>query len=300
MDVTGKPTLLVYKAESTYRINDSTSGSYTTLHSRGAGAAGHRCVASVLGRICSINRSGIWVTDGIAIPQRVSDKLTPFFSADGLNLGLLANWSAAAFTDRIVFSVTRAGKSTNDLLFEYHPAIGWTVPHKFTIGPMALYTKQANKLMGAASNSGKVFQMFTGGTDDGAAIPASYQTPWLVLNRGDEARLRQLRIYGRGTAGLSVRQDFGTLGDSYTLNFSQGFGYTWDVDRWDEGAWGDPAFEGNADQPLDQVCKHVSLVFSNSTSTSTFRPALLGDGNTPEVGAWGVYEAKLDYIQLGT
>ena len=72
MDITGKPSLLVFKEMSTYRLNDPSTGSYTTLHSRGGGAAGPMAVASNLGRICSINREGIWVTDGLAVPVRVS------------------------------------------------------------------------------------------------------------------------------------------------------------------------------------------------------------------------------------
>src|SRR3990172_8316488 len=65
MDVTGKPTLLVFKETSTYRMNDPATGAYTTLHSKGAGAASNNAIAANLGRICSINREGIWVTDGL-------------------------------------------------------------------------------------------------------------------------------------------------------------------------------------------------------------------------------------------
>lgn len=301
MDVTGKPTLLVYKQESVYRINDSGSGSYTTLHSKGAGSAGNRSVASVLGRICFINQNGIWVTDGISIPQRVSDKLSPLFSPDGLTLSALSNFTAAPYRDRIIFSISAFAGSANNALLEYHPSVGWTVLHIFAsgIGPMTVYTKNASKLIGADSGSGKVFEMFKGGTDDGADITAYFQTPWVVLSKGDEARLRYLRVYGRGATAAQLRQDFGTIGDDYALTFDQGFGFTWDTDQWDVGLWGDPATEGNYDQPLDQVCKHVSFLFSNTTSTTSFKSGLLGNLDT-EVGAWAVYEAKLDYIQLGT
>ena len=296
MDVTGKPTMLVYKEQSTYRVNDSTSGSYTTLHSRGAGAAGPLAVASNLGRICSINREGIWVTDGLAVPVRVSDKLQPLFSADGLSLGSGASWSAAPFKDRIVFNIVRAGSSTNDLTLEYHPEIGWTVPHQdMDIGPMTVYSKQTSKLIGAAAASGKVYEMFKTGQDDGANIVSRYQSPWVPVAKGDEARLRYLRCTGRGSVGVQLLEDFSTLGEAYSLTFDQGFGFVWDVDQWDVGLWGNPAIEGNADQPLDQVCKYVSLGFAASTS-----PPLLGDGSSPEVGAWALYGARFDHIQLET
>lgn len=301
MDVTGKPTLLVFKETSCYRINDSTSGSYSTLHAKGAGAASNNAVASNLGRVCSINREGIWVTDGLAIPVRVSDKLQPLFSADGLSFAQVAKWAAAPYRDRVIFSVTRAGSTYNNLLLEYHPEIGWTVPHDLDIGPMASYSKQTAKLMGTSAGiGGIVYEMFKGGSDDTVAIAARYQSPWVPLAGGDEARLRYFRAYCRGELGMQLREDFSTVGEDYTLAPNQGFGWVWDVDLWDVGLWGDPAIEGNADTPLDQVCAHVSLMFAASTTSSSFRPALLGDGASPEVGNWAVYGATLDFIQLGT
>jgi len=255
----------------------------------------------VNGRICSINGEGIWVTDGLAVPTRVSDKLSPLFTADGVNLGAMNMWTAAPFKDRVVFNITRAGSSLNNLMLEYHPAIGWTVAHSLALGPMTMYTKNTSKLIAAgAASSGKIFETFKGGADDGSAIAARYQTPWIATDKGNEARLRYLRVYGRAACVGQLMQDFATVGENYTLNFDQGFGFVWDVDHWDVGVWGDPATEGPADTPLDQVCKYVSFIFSNSTSTSAFKPALLGDGVAPEVGAWAVYGVNLDFVKLGT
>jgi len=256
-----------------------------------------------LGRICSVNREGIWVTDGIAIPIRVSDKLQPLFTEDGLSLDSGASWAAAPYRDRVFFTLTRAGGTTNNLMLEYHPELGWTVPHGLSLGPMTVYTKATAKLIGAASGGvqeGEVYQVFKGGTDDGTPIAARYQTAWIPLAAGDEARLRYLRGYGRGTVAAQLQEDFATVGEVYTLAFAQGFGFVWDVDLWDVGEWGDPAIEGPADTALDQVCAHASLVLSASTSTTASKPALLGDGVSPEVGAWAIYGLNLDYIQLGT
>jgi hypothetical protein len=301
MDVTGKPTLLVFKETSMYRMNDPTSLAYTTLHSKGAGAACATAIASNLGRICSINREGIWVTDGLAIPIRVSDKLQPLFSADGIDYANFSKWTAAPYRDRVCFNIVRAGASAPNLMLEYHPELGWAVPHKLSLGPMAPYTKQTAKLISASSGAGgEVYETFKGGTDDTVAIPARYQTPWVPLANGDEARLRYLRAFGRGTISAQLREDFAAVGEDYTLAFNQGFGFVWGVDLWDVGLWGDPAIEGNADTPLDEVCAHVSLMLSASTTSSVTKTALLGDGNAPEIGAWAVYGVKLDYIQLGT
>jgi hypothetical protein len=302
MDVTGKPTLLIFKETSMYRMNDSTTMAYTTLHSKGAGAASAKAVATNLGRICSINREGIWVTDGLAIPIRVSDKLAPLFTQDGIDYANFSKWSAAAYRDRVVFTLVRAGATSPNLMLEYHPELGWTVPHTFPfgIGVMAPYTKQTNKLFGATAAFGQVYSVFTGGTDDGVAIAARYQTPWAPLVSGDEARLRYLRAYGRGQLTAQLRSDFVTIGEDYALDFGEGTGFVWDTGIWDVGLWGEPATEGNADTALDQVCKHVSLMLSATTTDSGERAPLLGDGIAPEVGSWAIYGVKLDYIQLGT
>lgn len=300
MDVTGKPTLLIFKETSMYRMNDSTTMAYTTLHSKGAGAASSKAVATNLGRICSINREGIWVTDGLAIPIRVSDKLAPLFTQDGIDYANFSKWSAAAYRDRVVFTVVRAGGSSPNLMLEYHPELGWTVPHDLGVGVMSPYTKQTAKLFGAAAAGGQIYSVFTGGTDDGTAIDARYQTPWAPLVSGDEARLRYLRAYGRGQLTAQLRSDFVTIGEDYPLDFGEGSGFVWDVDVWDVGLWGEPATEGNADTPLDQVCKHVSLMLSATTTDSGERAPLLGDGVAPEVGSWAIYGVKLDYVQLGT
>ncbi len=301
MDVTGKPTLLVYKANSCYRINDATSLAYTTLHAKGAGAASNKAVAAVLGRICSVNTEGLWVTDGLGVPVRVSDKLAPLFSADGLAYSTVANWSAAPYRDRIVFNITRAGGTTNNLALEYHPAIGWTVPHTLGLGPMAVYTKNTSRLIAArAAAGGQVYQAFKGGSDDGVAIAARYQTPWIQLAEGDQARLRYLRMFGRGAPDVQVRTDFQDAGDQFALDFSGGSVFRWGTGLWNTMVWGEPAVEGMAETPLDQVGMHFSLAFSDSTITNLFRPAILGDGATPESGAWAVYGAHADFIPLGT
>jgi hypothetical protein len=300
IDVTGKPTLLIFKETSMYRMNDSTTMAYTTLHSKGAGAASAKAVATNLGRICSINREGIWVTDGLAIPIRVSDKLAPLFTQDGIDYVNFSKWSAAAYRDRVVFTIVRAGASSPNLMLEYHPELGWTVPHGLAIGVMVPYTKQTNKLFGAAAVGGQVYNVFTGGTDDGTAIAARYQTPWAPLVSGDEARLRYLRAYGRGQLTAQLRADFVTIGEDYSLDFNDGIGFVWGVGLWGVGVWSEPVSEGNADTALDQVCKHVSLMLSATTSDSGVRAPLLGDGIAAEIGSWAIYGVKLDYVQLGT
>lgn len=301
MDVTGKPSLLVYKNRSTYRINDSGSGAYTTLHTGGAGAASNRAVATALGRICSVNQEGVWVTDGLGVPVRVSDKVDPLFTPSGLDFSTINRWSAAPYRDRIIFSVTRAGASGNDLLVEYHPALGWLICHEVAAGAMAAYTAagSADVVAGAVSG-GNFLRLFSGGTDGANPVSARYQTPWVVVSNGDEARLRNLRVFGRGTVTCKVRTDFAAEGDSFDLDMDTNTGFVWGTGVWGTGTWGEPSIEATADEPLDEVCKAVSLEFTASTTASTFAQAMLGGTQSIPVGAWAVYGIEVDMVPLGT
>jgi hypothetical protein len=202
VDFTSKPTLIVCKQNSTYRINDSSTGAFTTLHSHGAGAASAP-VDRVVARQ-DLLRERPWRLGHRRPlhPVLVSDKIAPLFSPDGLNLSALANWTAGVQRDRIVFNMTRnAGSTNNDLQLEYHPQIGWIVPHKgMNLGPMATYTKNTRKLIGADVAGGKVYEVGKGGTDDGTAIACSWQTRWQEMNRGAEARLRRIASGGAATS----------------------------------------------------------------------------------------------------
>lgn len=307
LDITAKPSLLVYKQNSTYRIDDSTTGKYITLHSSGAGAASPMSVASALGAIASINDLGIWVTDGTRIPARVSDKLAPLFTPDGLALGHLANFAAGVYKDRLVFAVTANGASTNNLVLEYHPQIGWIVPHTLSLGAFAAYTKNTRKLISVSATGGKVYETFKGGTDDGTAIPSYLQTSWLPLMGGREASIRSAELLGRGQVNCNLLTNFSTgSGDLYALDFSEGQ----TLAEWGDGTseWGDgvstwggqPTDEARIYQPLDQTCHHVSLVFSKSVSTTATGEPLLGVGASPQLGEWAVYQAVLTSLPLGT
>jgi hypothetical protein len=304
IDIAGKPTLVVYKRNSAYRIYDSSSGAFNTLHSTGAGAASATSVAAVNGLICSINDRGVWVTDGISVPVLVSDKLAPLFTSTGLNLGAtaLATWSAGPQRDRVVFNITRAGSSTNNLQLEYHPRFGWFAAHKGqNLGVCAPYTKATRKLIAAAAATGAVYDAESGGTDDGTAIACSWQSRWAPLNRGAEARCRRIRAWGRGTFDLYLKVDYTQgAGDVYSLDYTaSNTGFVWGTGAWGTGVWGDNAYEGRLDAALDEVGTHISVALSKSVSSVSSAPALLGDGSAPDVGAFALYSARVDYVPLG-
>lgn len=302
VDINQKPSLLVCKQNSCYRVNDSETGAYTTLHASGAGCGSATGLATVLGRIVMINDTGLWMTDGIQTPVRVSDKVSPLFEND-LNLATLSSWSAGVHRDRVVFNVARGSSVTNNLQIEYHPLVGWIAVHKgMSLGPMTVYTKNTRRLIGAAAATGKVYRVGAGGTDDGAEISCFWSSKDFPLMAGREVRLRQVRVWGRGSYNVKVRGDYSRgEGDVYPVVFSEGGsgGFVWDDGVWDVAVWGDPAYLSDVEQPLEEVCRNAQIVVAATVSASSQAPALLDDGVAPEVGGFGFYEALLQFVQVG-
>lgn len=131
MDVQGRPSLLVFKERSTYRVHDSSTGAYTTLH-REAGAGGPLAVASTQGIVAFMGPSGVYVTDGVEQPREASGKIAPIFRPTQINMAQASLWAAGVKNDRIVFSFTwGSGQSTNNRTLEYDPQQGWFVIHDF-------------------------------------------------------------------------------------------------------------------------------------------------------------------------
>lgn len=300
VDINQKPSLLVCKRNSMYRINDSETGAYTTLHASGGGCASPAGLCSLLGRIVTINDLGLWVTDGIQVPVRVSDKIAPLFQFD-LDLSTLSTWTAGVQGDRAVFNVTRQGGSSNNFQIEYHPLYGWMAVHKgMSLGPMTVYTKDTRRLIAASSSDGKVYRVGSGGTDDGTSISTFWSSKDFPLLNGREARLRDIRIWGRGDAlEIGIRTDYSRATDvQYPFSYSTG-GFQWNVDHWDQSTWGDIVYVSDLAQPLDLVGRNAQITLAATVSSSTNAPALLDDGTAPETGAWGFYEALLNFVPLG-
>jgi hypothetical protein len=297
VDINQKPTLYVCKQNSAYRINDTESGAYTTLHASGAGAASGNAAATVLGRIVTINDVGIWVTDGIQTPKRISDKIQPLFEQD-LDLSTLATWTAGVQRDRVVFNATR--KSGDRLQIEYHPLVGWLAVHKgLSLGPTTVYTKNTRKLIAASSVNGKVYQQGVGGTDDGTAIDCFWSSKDFPLIGGREARLRYLRMWGRGEFTMYMRTDYSRdQGTAFPVSYSSG-GFQWGIDRWNIGTWGRYVYVGDELIPLSDVGRTAQIAIAATTTTSAQAPQLLDDGVNPEVGSFGFYEAQLQLVPCG-
>lgn len=300
MDVSGRPGLLVFKARSTYRINDSTTGEYTTLHPN-AGAVSSLAVASIGGgAVGAIGTDGIYLSDGIETFQNVSQKLAPLFTTTGLNYATTAKWCAGIHNDRLVFSMTRAGSSNNDVTLEYYPVDGWFLPHSFGASAWTRYFKDTQKTYMGKPGVSSAYQAFVGGSDAGSAIASRWQSAWFELNGGALARPRHARVWGRGAFTLQVLADFNDPpGEEYDFNFDSSVGGQWGVGKWGEFLWGPGPFQGRDDIFSLGVMTHLSIRFEESTTTSGTGRNLLGDGNAIEAGPFAFYGARLGVVPLG-
>ncbi|MCR4339997.1 MAG: hypothetical protein NUW01_08935, partial [Gemmatimonadaceae bacterium] len=167
MDVAGRPGLLVFKEDSTYRINSSSTGSYTTIDSR-AGCSGPLALVSLFGYTLAFNKSGIYRCDGNTM-ELASSKLEPLFDKAQINLTYLPDVVAGVFQDRAVFSFPfGSAQTTNNRTLEYHPLDGWIVPHDF--GASGYTIDSTGKLLSASPTAAYVRETFRGGDDEGSDI----------------------------------------------------------------------------------------------------------------------------------
>lgn len=306
MDVAGRPGLLVFKEESTYRINSSSTGSYTTLHAH-AGAAGPACVTDLNGLTVALCKIGLYMTDGVNPPKEMSRKVSPLFRDDQLDFSNLAIACAGVKGDRMLFSMPRriggSAQASNNFTLEFSPTEGWIVPHSFGLADMTSYAKQAAKLYGLSPTTAFAWEVFKTGADDGAAIACHYQTPWFEPTAGGKCSYNRLRVAGRGTFSMYVRGDY-SLGQGSLRGISiVGSGFVWNdaAAIWNAPGvlWGPSAYEGYQHAWGLGIYRSVSLYLSESSTLSALGPKLQGDGSAPEVGAFALYELNLQFVPLG-
>lgn len=299
MDVTGRPGLFVFKAESCYRINNSTNGSYTTVDNQ-YGAASPLAITSAVGVTAALSHKGIILLHGQGEDaELVSDKLRPLFSRDQLALAQTANMCAGSTGDRMYFSLTRFGATSNNLTLEFDPVQGWIVPHSFGAACFATYAKDDLRLIHCAPTAGYAYYTFTGGTDDGADISCRWQSRWYEPARGHTCRFRKMVSSGRGAFNLYVKYDYdsgpGTL-NQVTDPFVPG---VWDTSLWDNAFWGFDQLQVYQKFYSLGFGRAISFEIQETSSTSGTAPKLLDDGQAASVGAIAMYGLTVDFVDLG-
>jgi hypothetical protein len=301
-DILGKPGLLCFKQESVYRINDSTTGSYTTVDAT-VGAAGPLAVVGIGSKVFAIGKRGIfWWREDQAGMVDASDRFKPLWR-DQTNLGQLALWAAGRKGNRAFFSLTRAGSTANDLALEYHTEQNWIAPRSDAMSCYATSTGGSETLYGGSPTvSGQTYQLESGGSDDGAAISWRFQTRWIQPNGGFESSLWQVRVHGRGAGTLTVRSDYASAGGDGQPFDLTGIANTYDSGLfYDSGVlYAEPVYQNT--EPfynVISVCRQFSLIFSGSSTTTFTAPQILGSGTNPQVGYFGLYGIEWLFTQLG-
>jgi len=291
-DENGDPGLMVFKDSWWGRISDpktgTTFGKYTTLHNE-AGASGPEAVCtSMNGQIVSVHEHGIHMSDGVHAPVYVSGKIENVFAPGYLNLTQARMWTCSPWRDRVIVSVTRTGSTYPDFSLEFHPVLGWIVPH--SIGFTSLTSCDLGgvpRLLGGSTADGRVFQVFKGWADDGQNIAAHYQTRWFAVAGGYMIRMRRTRLIARGTF------DFYTKGDQ-----------TEDAGVYNHFVGDLPSIWTNQEHPFDDffslgVAKTVSWRVEETSQTTAYGRTLLPSGQPEEIGSFSVYGFLLDYVRLG-
>lgn len=302
VDVAGVQGLLAFKRESTYRIVDSEAGAYYTLDTA-VGAASALSVVSVARRVVVLNQHGIYWTDGAGPMRSAGDREEPLWRPDQIAYDQLDLFAAGKKGNRVYLSLARAGSTAVDLALEFHPEQGWIYPRS---DAMACYTTHGDgdeKLLGGSPTmSGQVYELLSGGTDDGAAIVSWFQIRWFEPAAGYLVSVPRAIIRGRGEGNVIVRKDFEIVGgDSYPFDLDAATqawdsGLFWDSGLvWDEGV----TYENSQDLYSIGAGRYFAFRVEATTTTTKTGPDIFGGGTGPVAGAWALYALDLEFVQLG-
>jgi hypothetical protein len=297
MDNQGRPGLLVFKETSAYRVHDPATGAYTTIDAD-RGAAGPLAVTTLFDQTVVVGQHGLYATDGVTHLRPVSGKIAPLFTRDGLNLAQMQLACAGIYKGRMLFSVPRNGSSVNNLTLEYDPVSGWIVPHTFGLSCMTTFANDDEKLYGGAVSASKMYDVFKGGTDDGAAITAKFQTAWFEPANTGLCRFRRVLPYGRGQFDFYALLDYDIgQGEQFELDY-ESTAFHWGTGLWGTGLWGPGPYEAYDPVYSLGVGRAISLRAERTASTSATLPKLLQTGVAPETGAFAFYGARIDFTHL--
>ena len=303
-DILGQPGLFVCKNDSSYRVNASDTGAYTTIDAT-VGCAGPKAITGVGAKVIVLSKHGIfeWAEGSVGM-ENVSDRFLPLWQPDQINMAQQAGWAAGRRGGRAYFSLTRAGSSVNDVAIEYHPGQGWLAPRS---DAMSCYATSASEIMygGSPTVAGQVYELASSGTDDGAPIVGRFQTRWFVLNDGFQASVWQVLLHGRSAATgttVTIRTDYASGGgETRPVDLASAGGGLYDTGlNYDTGImYVEPAYEETQQLLSIGRCREFSLLFDFSCTTTADMPQVLGAGTSPVAGEFGLYGIEWLYQPLG-
>jgi hypothetical protein len=303
LDISGRSGLICCKQESSYRIYDASTGTYEVVDAT-VGAASALAVTSIGPKLLVLDEHGIfsWQNGQVGFTNE-SDRLRPLWDPAQIDTTKLALFCAGRAGTRAKFSLCRFGSTANDLAFEYHPDQGWVAPRSDAMSCYATVTAGGGETVygGSPTVSGQVYELDTGGTDDGAAISWRWQSRWIELNSGFQASMWQIRIHGRGEGTVTFRVDY-SIGDGDDFPFDlTGTGPNYDSGYlYDSGNfYSDPASQLTQALYTLGLARQFSLEFSGSSSTTAEALQVFGSGASPVIGAFGLYGFEWLHTPLG-
>jgi hypothetical protein len=287
-DIVGRPTLLVFKERSTYRIYEAATGAYQTLDSR-VGTGGAMSVTALMNKILSISPDGIFQTDGASPLQAVGDQLRPLWNVGEINVSQKDLMAAGSYGKHAYFSIPKVGATANNLMLDFDITTGAIT---LNTNAMSCYTVHFNPvvnalLAGSPTVNGQLYQLLSNPTDDGASIVSTAQTRFTELNSGMKSLLNRVRINGRGSC---------TVYPLYNYDWTQTISRSISI----------PSSTGTVHggyQDIYNLGRGNSFAFRFDSTNSTTANIPFGTGNpsdTHAVGAWGIYGVDFnEYAALG-
>ena len=302
IDIAGRPGLLVFKQDSSYRVNDPATGSYTTIDSA-IGCGSNIAAVSAYGRTFVVSTRGIYSTNGLDPLREDSLLLEPLFQKDKINQSRPDLYCAGRYQDRLYFSLPAVGNTYNSIALEFHPTDKWFCQHTnaaSAYGPIG--SNVTDLAFGSPTIAGRIYNFGKTGADAGAAITSSIQTRWQEPSGGRKSRLRQVRFTGRGNFQADILKDYyqDASQAAVSVSISPG-GAIWDnpAYKWDDpgSLWGPLYFQSFQDFYSLGVCRAVSVKISETSSSSIQGRTVAG---VPvETGAWTLSNIDFLAIDLG-
>lgn len=288
-DIVGKPSLIVLKNRSAYRIYDSATGAYTTIDWT-AGAASALSAVQANTKVYVLSDQGVFQTDGVGPLQPVSDVLRPLWTPDKLAVSYFDKACAGSIGTKAYFSFPLAGSTVNNYALELDVTSGAFTANSNAASCYALHLAPTvgKLLFGSPTVNGQLYQLNTGGTDDGANITSKVMTKWIEPNSGMEALLNRVRVNGRGSFTLYPVYDYSTATNySRTISLSGG-----------------SSTIHSQYQDIYDLGRGKAFAFYAEATTSTsgevpFESAAIG-ATSRTVGPWAIYSIDInDYAPLG-
>jgi len=166
----------------------------------------------------------------------------------------------------------------------------------------ATYNAQTEYLLGGSPTvPGQVYQLYSGGTDDGAPINSRFQTKWYEPNAGFLAQLWALRLQMNGTFTMAIRKDYKSQDYLQQQVLATGSGPTYDSGAtYDSGLYyGETGDQDTVALYGWGVVREFSLrIFATSTTTQTAQQ-IFSVGPNRVTGAWNLYGFTAVYMPLG-